>query len=114
MVVPIAFTLAGAGKLLGLVFVLYRRLAVGLSRHGWRSCPPSRERASSRRSRASAVSLPFLLDLFRIPSDMFQLYLVVDSVIGEPLQRPDRLDAHAFCLALLAGLRRGRLGDAGA
>lgn len=81
VVVPIAFTLAGAGKLLGLVFVLFA---------GWQSgFPVSRldypEFAFTglfSSFAGSAVSLPFQLDQLRIPSDMFQLYLVFDSVLG--------------------------------
>lgn len=81
VVVPIAFTLAGAGKLLGLVFVLYA---------GWQSgypvspleYPEFAVTGLFSSFASSAVSLPFLLDLLRIPSDMFQLYLAVDSVIG--------------------------------
>ncbi len=81
VVVPIAFTLAGAGKLLGLVFILYS---------GWQSgfpisvldYPEFAATGLFSSFAGSAVSLPFLLDLHRIPSDMFQLYLVFDSVVG--------------------------------
>jgi Na+/H+-dicarboxylate symporter len=101
VVVPIAFTLAGAGKLLGLVFVLYA---------GWQSgfpVSPLRypELAASglfSSFAGSAVSLPFLLDLFRVPSDMFQLYLVVDSVIGSRFSALTG-SMHTLALALLAG-----------
>ncbi len=101
VVVPMAFTLAGAGKLLGLVFVLYA---------GWQSgFPVSPVDYASFAGiglfssfAGSAVSLPFLLDLFRVPSDMFQLYLVVDSVIGNRFSALTG-SMHTFALALLAG-----------
>lgn len=101
VVVPIAFTLAGAGKLLGLVFVLYA---------GWQSgYPITPARFPSFAAiglfssfAGSAVSLPFLLDLFRVPSDMFQLYLVVDSVVGNRFSALTG-SVHTLCLALLAG-----------
>jgi Na+/H+-dicarboxylate symporter len=101
VVVPIAFTLAGAGKLLGLVFVLYA---------GWQSgfplsavdYPQLAGTGLFSSFAGSIVSIPFLLDLFQVPADMFQLYLIVDSVIG------NRFSAlagsmHTFSLALLAG-----------
>ncbi len=101
VVVPMAFTLAGAGKLLGLVFVLYA---------GWQSgfpVSPGEYAAFAGTGlfssfAGSAVSLPFMLDLFRVPSDMFQLYLVVDSVIGGRFSALTG-SMHAFGLALLAG-----------
>ncbi|MDJ0849943.1 MAG: cation:dicarboxylase symporter family transporter [Myxococcota bacterium] len=101
VVVPMAFTLAGAGKLLGLVFVLYA---------GWQSgfaVSPFDYAAFAGTGlfssfAGSAVSLPFMLDLFRIPSDMFQLYLVVDSVIGGRFSALTG-SMHTFALALLAG-----------
>jgi proton glutamate symport protein len=100
VVVPIAFTLAGAHKLMVLVFVLYA---------GWQSgfpIPPGDYPEFAATGvfsffASSAVALPFLLDLFRIPSDLFQLYLIVDSVIG------GRFGAllgsvHIFSLALIS------------
>ncbi len=101
VVIPIAFTLAGAGKLLGLVFVLYA---------GWQSgfpispvdYPQLAGTGLFSSFAGSAVSLPFLLDLFRVPSDMFELYLVVDSVIGSRFSALAGA-THAFALALLAG-----------
>lgn len=101
VVVPIAFTLAGAGKLLGLIFVLYA---------GWQSgfpiAPaqyPALAAAGLFSSFAgSVVSLPFLLDLFHVPADTFQLYLVVDSVIGNRFSALAG-SSHALALATLAG-----------
>ena len=100
VVVPMAFTLAGAGKLLGLVFVLYA---------GWQSGFPISPLAYPQFAgtglfssfAGSAVSLPFLLDLHRVPSDMFQLYLVVDSVIGGRFSALTG-SMHTLSLSLLA------------
>ncbi len=101
VIVPISFALAGSGKLLVLVFVLYA---------GWQSgypiapveYPAFAATGLFSLFAGSAVALPFLLELFQIPADMFQLYLVLDSVIG------NRFSAiagsfHAFALALLVG-----------
>lgn len=99
VIVPIAFTLAGAGKLLGLVFVLYA---------GWQSGFPITPAEYPRFAATglfssfagSAVSIPFMLDLFHVPSDMFQLFLVVDSVIGGRFSALTG-STYAFVLALL-------------
>jgi Na+/H+-dicarboxylate symporter/ABC-type amino acid transport substrate-binding protein len=101
VVVPIAFTLAGTGKLMGLVFVLYA---------GWQSgypvtpseMPTFAATGLFSSFAGSAVSLPFLLDLFRVPSDLFQLYLVVDSVVGNRFSALTG-SVHALAISLLAG-----------
>lgn len=101
VVVPMAFTLAGAGKLLGLVFVLYAGWQTGyplsLSEYPFFAATGIFSSFAG-----SAVSLPFLLELFHVPSDTFQLYLVVDSVIGNRFSALAGT-AHTFALALLAG-----------
>lgn len=100
VVVPISFTLAGAGKLLSLLFVLFA---------GWLSGFPV---APSEYPEfvvtgifssfaTSTVAIPFLLDLFRIPADTFQLYLIADKVVGDRFG--SMLAAvHTLSLALLA------------
>jgi Na+/H+-dicarboxylate symporter/ABC-type amino acid transport substrate-binding protein len=101
VVIPIAFTLAGAGKLLGLVFVLYA---------GWQSgfpIAPSQYPAFAVAGlfssfAGSVVSIPFMLDLFRVPTDTFQLYLIVDSLIGNRFSALTG-SVHALSLALVAG-----------
>ncbi len=81
VIVPIAFTLASAGKLLSLAFVLFA---------GWLSGFPI---AAAQMPgflvtgifgffASTAIAIPFLLDLFRIPVDTFQLFLVADNVVG--------------------------------
>jgi Na+/H+-dicarboxylate symporter/ABC-type amino acid transport substrate-binding protein len=81
VIVPIAFTLSSAGKLLALAFVLFA---------GWMSGFPL---AATQIPQflisglfsffaSTAMAVPFLLDLFRIPSDTFQLFLVADNVVG--------------------------------
>jgi Na+/H+-dicarboxylate symporter len=81
VIVPIAFTLSSAGKLLALAFVLFA---------GWMSGFPL---AATQIPQflisglfsffaSTAMAVPFLLDLFRIPADTFQLFLVADNVVG--------------------------------
>jgi Na+/H+-dicarboxylate symporter/ABC-type amino acid transport substrate-binding protein len=81
VIVPIVFTLASAGKLLALGFVLFA---------GWLSGFPitlgelPRFLISGLFSffASTTVAIPFLLDLFRVPADAFQLFLIADNVIG--------------------------------
>lgn len=81
VIVPIAFTLASAGKLLALFFVLFA---------GWLSgfpisaaqLPQFLATGLFSFFASTAVAIPFLLDLFRIPADTFQLFLVADNVVG--------------------------------
>ncbi len=81
VIVPIAFTLASAGKLLSLAFVLFA---------GWLSGFPLAPTQIPQFLisgvfsffASTAMAIPFLLDLFRIPADLFQLFLVADNVVG--------------------------------
>ena len=81
VVVPSSFNFPSAGKLLTLSFVLF---AGWLSGYGVSlSEYPSFVAAGLFSFFGSTfVAIPFLLDLFRIPSDTFQLFVIVDSVIG--------------------------------
>jgi Na+/H+-dicarboxylate symporter/ABC-type amino acid transport substrate-binding protein len=98
--VPISFTLAGAGKLLSLVFVLFA---------GWLSGYPvalgdyPRFAVTGLASlfASTTVAIPFLLENFRIPDDTFRLFLISDqSVTG---RFGSMLAAiHIYTLALLA------------
>jgi proton glutamate symport protein len=99
VIVPIAFTLASAGKLLSLSFVLFA---------GWLSgfpVPPTRLPEFLVTGVASffastAVAVPFLLDLFRIPADTFQLFLIADNVVGNRFGSM-LASVHILSLALL-------------
>jgi Na+/H+-dicarboxylate symporter len=81
VVVPTAFNLPSAGKLLTLCFVLFA---------GWLSgfpvapleLPTFLVSGVASFFGSTLVGIPFLLEMFRIPSDTFQLFLVVDNVIG--------------------------------
>ena len=81
VIVPIAFTLSSAGKLLSLAFILFA---------GWMSgfplaptqIPQFLVSGVFSFFASTAMAIPFLLDLFRIPADAFQLFLVADNVVG--------------------------------
>lgn len=81
VIVPIGFTLASAGKLLSLGFPLFA---------GWVSGFPipvsdyPRFLVSGVFSffASTVAAVPMLLDMFRIPADTFQLFLIADNVVG--------------------------------
>jgi Na+/H+-dicarboxylate symporter len=81
LMVPINFNLPNMGKLLSLVFVLFA---------GWFSghaVPVDQYPLYLGAGLLSffgevVVALPFLLDLMRVPADLFQLFLPVDTVTG--------------------------------
>jgi Na+/H+-dicarboxylate symporter/ABC-type amino acid transport substrate-binding protein len=99
VVLPVIFSFPHAGKILLLIFVIFA---------GWFSGNPLT--ASKYPSLAfaglfslfgsSSSTILFLLDLFRIPADLFQLYIVTSLITG-------RIDSacgvlHLFTIALLA------------
>ncbi len=81
VVVPTSFSVPSCGKLLPLCFILFA---------GWLSGFPIS--ATEYPTLVSAglftffghtfVAVPFLLDMFRVPADMFQLFVVADSIFG--------------------------------
>jgi proton glutamate symport protein len=111
VIIPIVFTLASAGKLLALAFVLFA---------GWLSgfpvataqLPEFLATGLFSFFASTAVAIPFLLDLFRIPIDTFQIFLVADNVVGNRFGSL-LASVHILSLALLgacgaAGLLRFR------
>jgi Na+/H+-dicarboxylate symporter len=107
VVVPTAFTLPSAGKLLALSFVLFA---------GWLSgfaVAPSQYPAFAISGLFTffgntLVAIPFLLDAFRIPADTTQLFVIADNVVGG---RFGSLVAavHIVALALLSASAIGGL-----
>jgi len=81
VIVPIAFALSSAGKLLSLAFVLFA---------GWLSgFPVAVSQIPSFLATglfsffaSTVVAVPFLLDLFNVPADTFRLFLIADNVVG--------------------------------
>jgi Na+/H+-dicarboxylate symporter len=99
VVVPTAFAVPSGGKILALCFIPFA---------GWMSgfglsiteYPALASAGLFSFFGSTFVAIPFLLDLFRVPSDMFGLFVIVDSVVG----RFGALLAamHILCLSLLA------------
>ncbi len=81
LMVPVNFNLPNMGKLLSLSFVLFAGWSAG------NSVPVEQYPLFLVSGLVSffgevVVALPFLLDLMRIPSDFFQLFLPVDTITG--------------------------------
>jgi ABC-type amino acid transport substrate-binding protein len=79
LIVPAAFNFPNAGKLLSLGFIVFAAWFTGAS------IPPSQYPALGAAGVLSLfgstnVAVPFLLDLFRVPADTFQLFLATGVV----------------------------------
>ena len=81
VLVPTAFNLPSAGKLLALSFVLFAGWISGFSLHLGQYASFAATGLSTFFG-STFVAIPFLLDLFRIPSDTFQLFVLADQVVG--------------------------------
>ena len=81
VIVPISFTFPSTGKLLGLSFVLFAGwfsgVAVSVAQY-----PTFALSGFFSFFGAPAVAIPFLLDLLRIPADLFELFILSDTLIG--------------------------------
>jgi len=81
VIVPVAFTFPSTGKLLSLGFVLFAGWVAGYEL-SFAQYPALLVGGLSSYFGATVAAIPFLLDLFQIPSDTFQLFLVADNVVG--------------------------------
>jgi Na+/H+-dicarboxylate symporter len=81
VIVPIAFTLSSAGKLLSMSFVLFAGWLSGFPLSATQ-LPEFLVTGVFSFFASTTIAIPFLLDLFRIPADTFQLFLIADNVVG--------------------------------
>lgn len=81
VVVPVAFTFPSVGKLLSLAFVLFAGWISGYALSPTQY-PVLAAAGVSSYFGSTMVAIPFLLNLFQVPSDTFQLFLVADNVVG--------------------------------
>jgi Na+/H+-dicarboxylate symporter len=81
VVVPTSFTFPSAGKLLTLSFIFFAGwltgYAISVSQY-----PAFLASGLAAFFGNTMVAVPFLLDLFQIPADAFQLFIVVDNIVG--------------------------------
>jgi Na+/H+-dicarboxylate symporter len=102
--VPIAFNLPTAGKLLALLFVPFAAwLAGGRIDVG---DLPTLFGAGLMSSFAKAqIALPFLMDLMEVPHDLFQLYIPAAIVTGKFDSMVGAMSLHVFALLTIAAIR---------
>jgi Na+/H+-dicarboxylate symporter len=81
VLVPTAYSFPSVGTLLGLGFILFAAWYVG-SPLGVDQYPGFTIMGLLSAFGQMAVALPFLLDLFRLPADLFQLYLLGSVMTG--------------------------------
>ncbi len=81
VVVPTAFNLPSAGKLLGLSFVIFAGWISGFPLTPF-DYPGLIATGLASFVGSTFVAIPFLLDVYRIPSDTFQLFVIADQVVG--------------------------------
>ena len=81
VIVPISFTFPSTGKLLGLSFILFAGWFSGVS-VSLAQYPNFVVSGFFSFFGAPTVAIPFLLDLLRIPADLFELFVLSDTLIG--------------------------------
>ncbi len=81
VIVPTSFTFPTAGKLLTLAFVLFAGWMTGFPM-SMTSYPMFLVTGFFTWFGSTFISVPFMLDMFRIPADTFQLFIIVDNVFG--------------------------------
>lgn len=81
VVVPTSFTFPSAGKLLTLSFIFFAGWLSGYALSA-AQYPMFLVSGMAAFFGNTMVAVPFLLDLFQIPADMFQLFVVIDNIVG--------------------------------
>ena len=81
VLIPISFTFPSTGKLLSLSFVLFAGWFSG-AMVSWTQYPSLMLSGFFSFFGAPQVAIPFLLDLLRIPADLFELFVLSDVLIG--------------------------------
>ena len=81
VVVPTSFSVPSCGKLLPLCFILFAGWLSG-SHISVTEYPALVSVGLFTFFGHTFVAIPFLLDMFRVPIDMFQLFIVADSIFG--------------------------------
>lgn len=103
VIVPVAFNFPNAGKLLSLLFVPFAAWLTGNTMD--LSAYPGFLSAGLASYFAKAqVALPFLLDLYQIPQDFFQLYLTTGIINGKFDTLASAMNLLAFSLLGTAAL----------
>jgi Na+/H+-dicarboxylate symporter len=98
IVVPVSFNFPSTGKLLTLSFIVFGGWLSG-NELGFKDIPVLLGVGTFTFFAPNAVAVPFMLDLFQLPSDLFGVFLGIDVVTG----RFGVLVAamHVLCIAVL-------------
>jgi Na+/H+-dicarboxylate symporter len=78
---PTSFTFPSAGKLLALAFILFAGWMTGFP-VSIAKYPMFLITGFFTWFGTTYISVPFMLDMFRIPADTFQLFIIVDNIFG--------------------------------
>ena len=81
IITPTSYSFPTAGKLLALAFILFAGWMTGFPLSIARY-PMFAITGFFTWFGSTYVSIPFMLDLFRIPADAFQLFIVIDNIFG--------------------------------
>jgi Na+/H+-dicarboxylate symporter/ABC-type amino acid transport substrate-binding protein len=81
IITPTSFTFPSAGKLLALAFILFAGWMTGFP-VSLSNYPVFAITGFFTWFGSTLVSVPFMLDMFRIPADTFSLFIVVDNIFG--------------------------------
>ncbi|HIG40676.1 MAG TPA: cation:dicarboxylase symporter family transporter [Gammaproteobacteria bacterium] len=106
IIVPISYSLPTAGKLLGLIFVLFAGWFSGESLDA-DELPLLFLSGLMNLFGSAVIALPALLDMFSIPANLFQLYQVTDHII---INRLSTMLASMFCVCFALFVSAGSAG----
>jgi len=107
MLVPISYPFPNTGKLLSLFFIPFAAWFVG-SPLGFGDYPTLLASGLLSYFGNVAVAMPFLLDLMRLPADMFQIFLLTGVYCGRMSDALGAMDMFTFA-ALVASASSGML-----
>lgn len=103
IIIPVSFNFPNAGKLIMLLFVLFAAWFVG-SDIGWGEYPQFVVSGLLSFFGGVDVALPFMLDQMRLPSDLYQLYVVTGIVNGRTATLLAAMNLLTFTLLATAAL----------
>ena len=103
VIIPVSFNFPNAGRLLALIFVPFAAWMSG-SPLEFSQYPEFLATGIFSLFAKAQIALPFLLDLFRIPHDMFNYYIPSSIINGKFDTMVSVMNLFAFSLIITAGL----------
>jgi Na+/H+-dicarboxylate symporter/ABC-type amino acid transport substrate-binding protein len=105
VVVPVVFNLPSAGKLLTLGFLVFAAWMSG-SAMSLTELPKLLSTGFLAFFGSTMTAVPFLLDLFRLPSDSMQFFVLADNIVGNRFGVA-LAAMHLFSIAVISGCALG-------